>query len=187
MAELRTKGVSLKSFLATLDRLHGRAAVERTMDLLSREPRDALTYGKVVASGWYPIGWFKELHASAQRACNLGEELARTIGYEGTRADFRGVYKFVASMFSPETLLKQSPRVWSTYWDGGELLVDEASRGRALARFKRCFGFDRNLWLNVIGATQSSLEVAGAYDVKIEVLSGGDMFDTSMELLATWQ
>jgi hypothetical protein len=187
LAELRCKGVSLKSFLATLERLHGRAAVERTTALLSSEPRDAFAYGKVVASGWYPIGWLKELHAAAQRATDRDEELARIIGYEGTRADFRGVYKFVASMISPETLLKQAPRVWKTYWDGGELAIDEASAGRAIARCKRCFGFDRNLWLNVIGGMQSSLELAGALDVVIEMQSGGGADDSAAELLATWR
>lgn len=187
LSELRTKGVSLKSFLATLERLHGRAAVEKTISSLTNEPRDAISYGKVVAGGWYPIGWFKELHAAAQRAVGAGPELSRRIGYEGTRADFRGVYKFVASMFSPETLIKQSARVWKTYWDGGEFMIEEAGPGRVRARCARCFGFDANLWQNVIGGVQSALEIAGARDVELRVVSGGATGDTAMELEAEWR
>lgn len=123
MTELRTKGVSLRSFLATLDRLHGRAAVERTRELL----------------------------------------------------------------LSPETLLKQSPRVWRTYWDGGELIIDETKPGRAVAHCARCFGFNRNLWLNAIGGVQSSLELAGALDVELCVVSGGDDGDSAMAWETTWR
>jgi hypothetical protein len=178
--------VSLKSFLATLERLRGRAAVEKTIALVSPELREALEYGKVVASGWYPVGWFKELHAAAQKATDEGPELSHKIGYEGTRSDFRGIYKFVASMFSPETLLKQSPRVWKSYWDGGELVITEASDGRARARCARCFGFDRNLWLNVVGGVQSALEIAGAMKVEVKIVSGGNTGDHAMEFEATW-
>ncbi len=186
MHEVRTKGVSLRSFLATLERLRGRDAVDRTVALLDRDVRDALTYGQVVPSGWYPLAWHRALHDAAQRACGAGPELARRIGQEGTRADFQGVYKFVAAILSPETLLKQAPRVWRTYWDGGELEVLEARTGYARAAFRDCVGFDRNLWQNVLGGIETTLEVAGARAVSLRVISGGGERDAQMEIEARW-
>src|SRR5690349_15801379 len=99
--ELRTKGVSLLSFVSTLRTLHGNDVAERTLDDLPDDACAALRKGLVVSSAWYPLAWHRAMHASAQRACNADPELARTIGYHGTQADFRGVYRFVASLIAP--------------------------------------------------------------------------------------
>ena len=171
--ELRTKGLSLLSFVTTLRTLHGSDAAERTLDGLPGEVSTALREGLVVVSSWYPLAWHKAMHASAQRACNATPELARSIGYHGTQADFRGVYRFVASLIAPDRLLRVSPRLWSNYFDGGKVSIAEHQRGRFQTTFSECYGFDRSLWENTIGGSLVVFDVVGAKNVKMRVLRGG--------------
>jgi hypothetical protein len=184
--ELRTKGVSLLSFVSTLRSLHGSEATERTLDGLPSEVRIALREGLVVASSWYPLAWHRAMHASAQRACNASPELARAIGYHGTQADFRGVYRFVASLIAPDRLLRTSPRVWSNYFDGGKVTIEEQERGKSQTTFSECYGFDRSLWENTIGGSLAVLDITGARNVKTRILRGGGDGDDLLELELLW-
>ncbi len=184
--ELRTKGLSLLSFMTTLRSLHGSDAAERTLDNLHEEVRTALHEGLVVASSWYPLAWHRAMHASAQRACHAGPELARAIGYHGTQADFRGVYRFVASLIAPDRLLRVSPRVWSNYFDGGKVTIEEHHGGMVHTTFSECHGFDRSLWENTIGGSLAVLDIAHARDVRIRILRGGGDGDDLLELELSW-
>lgn len=184
--ELRTKGVSLLSFVTTLRALHGNDATERTLDGLPGEVSTALREGLVVASSWYPLAWHRAMHASAQRACNASPELARAIGFHGTQADFRGVYRFVASLIAPDRLLRVSPRLWSNYFDGGKVTIEEHQRGKAQTTFSACYGFDRSLWENTIGGSLAVLDVAGAKNVKTRILRGGGDGDDQLEVELVW-
>ncbi|MEO5729193.1 MAG: hypothetical protein ABI134_10205 [Byssovorax sp.] len=184
--ELRTKGVSLLSFVTTLRALHGSDAAERTLDGLPDDVCKALREGLVVASSWYPLAWHRAMHASAQRACKASPELARSIGFHGTQADFRGVYRFVASLIAPDRLLRISPRVWSNYFDGGKVAVDEHYSGKVQTSFSECHGFNRSLWENTIGGSLAVLDIAGATNVRTRILRGGGDGDDQLELELTW-
>jgi hypothetical protein len=184
--ELRTKGVSLLSFVSTLRTLHGSEATERTLDNLPGEVCAALREGLVVASSWYPLGWHRAMHASAQRACKASPELARSIGFHGTQADFRGVYRFVASLIAPDRLIRISPRVWSNYFDGGKVTIDEHYTGKVLTTFSECHGFDRSLWENTIGGSLAVLDIAGAKNVRTRVVRGGGDGDDLLEVELSW-
>jgi hypothetical protein len=185
--EVQTKGVGLRSLLESLERLHGEDAVEEAMQLLPREVRDALVYKKVVPSGWYPIAWHRALHAAAQSATGSGPELARMIGRDSSRADFRGVYKFVAQFLSPQMLLRQAARVFGNYFRDATLEIVDSTEKSAHASFRDCFGFDHNMWQNVLGGIETSLEISGARDVGIVVERGGRDGSAFMDVIVRWR
>jgi len=43
----------------------------------------------------------------------------------------KGVYRFLASLLSPETLISMTARVWNTYWNGGQTQYLELRKGMA--------------------------------------------------------
>jgi hypothetical protein len=149
--------------------------------------RNAIAYGQIVASGWYPVSWHRALHQAAQGEARRGASFAREIGHATARDDFRGIYRWVASLLSPETMVKQAARVFGNYFKNAELVVVEASPGRAQLAFRACHGFDHNLWENVLGGIEAALEVAGATDVVLTVKRGGQDGDSTLDLAARWQ
>jgi hypothetical protein len=179
--EVRCKGVMFRSTLNALDRLRGEGAADRALALLSPEVSHALR-GGLVATGWYPVAWLRELHDAAQRACGSGPQLARAIGYEAARADFRGVYRFLASLLAPEKLIELTPRIW----DGGRTQFTEAREGMSSGRYTECRGFDHNIWESIIGGSIAILEIGGAKNVRIRVVTGGGDGDDAMECEGRW-
>lgn len=184
--EVRCKGVMLRSTVNVLASLRGQEAADRALALLSPEMSQAMRSGGVVASGWYPVAWLRELHSAAQRACDAGPQLARAIGYEAAGADLRGVYRFLASLLSPETLLSMTPRVWKTYWDGGQTKYLELRKGMARGYTFGCKGFDRSIWESIIGGSIAILEIGGAKNVRMRVVAGGGDGDDAMDCEARW-
>jgi hypothetical protein len=187
MRRTKTKGINFRSFVAALRRLRGDAAVERTLERLPDEIAQGLRIGAITTGGWYPCDWYSKLHAAAQAACGEGPELARAVSREGIQEDFRsGVYRLITLSAAPEAIFKWAPRVVGLYWDGGRLVVENADAGRAMGRFEGFHGFDRNLWEDMIGGSVGVMELAGAKNVTVRVLSGGGDGEDHMVYVVRW-
>lgn len=182
-----TKGINFRSFCKTLLRLRGEDAVLDTMELLPREFGDALYYGAIVTGGWYPIEWYRQLHAAAQKATGEGPALSRLVAKEGLAWDFRHVHKLVRVALTPETLMRLSSYVIRFYFNFGKMSVVETKPGWGRAEFASFEGFDANLWQDMLGGIEAVLELAGARDVVIEVLEGGGDGDAAMTAQARWR
>jgi hypothetical protein len=96
------------------------------------------------------------------------------------------VYRFVASLIAPDRLIRISPRVWSNYFDGGKITVDEHHLGKVHTSFSECHGFDRSVWENTIGGSLAVLDIAGARNVKTRILRGGGDGEDQLELELIW-
>jgi hypothetical protein len=178
------KGLNFRTFLQTLERLRGRTAAQSTVEALTGEVHDAVHYGRIVASGWYPASWYRALHAAAHQVCQGGPELSRVIGRETTVADFQGIYKVVLAMFSPETVFNQTARLCRMYWQGGTAETVEVKKGIGRVRFKGWVDFDRNIWEDIIGSCEGVLLVCGASKVNPRVISGG--FSSNLDVELRW-
>ncbi|HEY3494327.1 MAG TPA: hypothetical protein VGK73_06565 [Polyangiaceae bacterium] len=167
--------------------LRGEAARTRADQLLSAELVEAFRYKTIMAAGWYPIGEYKALFRAFLGATGEGPELAREIGRLAARHDMAGVHKqIVARVVSPQMLFGMSQRVFSTYYDTGTFTMLESRRGFAHARAAGCLGWDACLWQEIIGSSESLLEIAGAKHVRMRVLGGGKDEDDFLELEARW-
>jgi hypothetical protein len=172
--EARAKGINFRSFLTVLARVRGEGALERTKALLPEDIRSALDLGAVVASGWYPIAWYRTLHAAMNTACREpSTELSRTIGREASVEEFSGVYRFLLKVITPETLVSQAPRVFRMYFVGGEVRLTESTVGHGVLEFQHWKGFDRCVWADITGGVEGVLVARGASNVRSRVLAGG--------------
>jgi hypothetical protein len=171
---VRAKGITFRGFLTTLERLRGTDSVEATLAELPPEISRALRLGEVVATGWYPVDWYRELHAAMNRACReTGFELSRRIGLESTIADFRGIYRLLLRVVSSETLVSQSPRLLAMFFEGGEVAMVETGKGFGVIEFTGWHGFDRAMWADMTGAVEGVLVARRAFDIRTRVLRGG--------------
>jgi hypothetical protein len=177
----------MRSFLGALERLHGPSVVERTLAGVDPECTRLIRERRLLPTGWYPIDWLRELHASAQRVTGKGAELSWQIGAASMRADFTGVYRIFLLVLSPEALVSKSARVFSTYYTRGKMEILESRPKLVQVAFSDCVGFDANLWADVMGSAQAGLELCGAKQVEHETLSGGRDGDDFMEVVARWR
>jgi hypothetical protein len=184
--EVRCKGVMLRNRLELVGALHGESALERTLEQLPAELASALRYRSIVATGWYPVAWLRELHDAAASATGLGPELARQLGYEGAIKNFTTIHRLLLSASSPSAVISRSPRVLRTYFDGGAIELLESTPGMNVSRWVDCFGFDRNIWESMLGGCEAALALSRAKDVRIRFRSGGGA-SSEAEVIAFWR
>jgi hypothetical protein len=179
------KGVSLRNYPSVLTSLRGSQVAERMMSLVANEIREALRTSAITATGWYPVSWKRELHRAGSLAA--GEpHLARTMGHEMTRRDLNGIYRAFMRLVSPGTVLQAGARIFSTYLRPGKYQVAEVRDGFVRVEFSQCYGFDPNMWLDVLGGCEAVLEAAGAQAVRLRIESGGREGDSSCSAIGWW-
>jgi hypothetical protein len=185
VGEIEIKGVAIRTFFEVMrDRIGPH--VERALrQELPEAQRNAL-HEPVLASSWYPIAIYRELHLAAQRMLKTGHELSRQIGRDGVSRDFQGIYKMLAGAISPHWLMSWGPRMYTRYFRGGSLEVPEARSGFGRAEWRNCAGFDRNLWLDMIGSVEATLEACRATHVRYRLLEGGGDGDTHAIVEFRW-
>jgi hypothetical protein len=182
----RVKGVAFRSVLSALEQLRGRAAVDLAITRMPDELSQALRYGTVLPTGWYPTAWYRAMWAGVRAATGEGLDLARHIGREAIRSDMTGLYRLVFKMFSPETVLSQSRRMFNNYYSHGSLEVIDSRSGYGKAIWRGCEGFDRMMWVEILGSSEELLELAGAKFVRVQLLRGGQDGDDFADAEARW-
>ena len=182
----KIKGVALRNFRDVLVKVCEAQVIERIEAAYPPDVRDAFDHGRVVASGWYLLEWYKAMHAAAREVTHAGPSLARKIGRESTKRDLTGIYRIFLQMVSPQLMISISTRVFGLYYTLGAMKVIEKRDGFARVSVVDCEGFDENIWQDVLGGSELGLELAGAKNVRMRIESGGQTGDTSTVLVAHW-
>lgn len=178
------KGTAILGLLQAVARAHGQAGLDATLEAAPAEVRDAYRFGQIVAIGWYPMAWYRELHGAAQRGLRADKMLPWRLSHEAVTRDFRGVFQVIVRLLSPESVLRHGARLLLLYCKGGRLEVVEAWPGYGRLRFSGWSDFDHNLWADMQGGIVATLEVRGAKNVTTRVLAGGD--DEGLDLEVRW-
>jgi hypothetical protein len=182
----RVKGVAFRSSIDAFKRVRGAVAFEAVRARLPPELADALDRGLILHSGWFPIEWYAGMFAAMRAATGEGPELLTLLGEVSVEIDFRGVYRALLRLLSPERLFARSTAIFSRYFSAGCYEVIESRAGFVRGRWVGCQGFDANLWAEVIGSSRRMLELAGAKGVVTQVVAGGRDADDFMEVTGTW-
>ncbi len=183
-AGVRIKGQSFVGFHQTIRALKGPTAMDVVVPDLPPELASAYKNGGILPMGWYPIAWYAGLHTAARKAHGVG--ISRAVGKEAAKHDVNTLYRFILRFFSPETLLKQSGRVFGLFCEGGSCEVEASKKGFARIRYANCAGANRGVWDNVLGGTETLVEVCGGRSVLAKVAARGGDGDDEMTAEVTW-
>jgi hypothetical protein len=181
---VRIKGQSFVGFHQTLRFLKGPNAMEVIDADLPTELAKAYKNSEILSMGWYPIDWYAGLHVAARKTHGTG--ISRAVGKEAAKRDVNTLYRFILKFFSPETLLKQSGRVFALFCEGGTCEVETSKKGFARIRYANCGGSNRGVWDNVLGGTEALVEVCGGRAVLAKVALRGNDGDDEMTAEVTW-
>jgi hypothetical protein len=182
----RVKGVSFRSVMRAVDAIHGAVAAETCLAALPGDLAQAFRYGQILASGWYPIEWYRDLLRGTQAATGARERGTFEIGRQCARQDMTGIYKLGFKLVSPEVVLRLSTRLFSNFYDTGQARILESRAGYARAEWTGCTGFDKNMWWEAFGAAEMFMELAGARHVRTRIVRGGEDPDEFSELTMHW-
>lgn len=187
--EVEIKGQSFLGVLGALEELRGLPLRDRVRAEASGSLGDGLRTNSLLSNGWYPVAWYRDLHATIAAVTAEGDALASEVGRVGLRRDVNAIYRALFRLLSTTTLLAQSDRIVKMFVRGPSVgyRTLETRPGYVLARWDGMFGFDRRIWRDFVGTGIGALEVCGGKDVKSRPVEGGDDGDDYMVVEATFK
>ncbi len=168
------KGVAFRTVMTVIAKERSRESVDAALARMPGEAGDALRYGTIIAAGWYPIAWYRALWSAICAATGEGEDLVRAMGRAAIDHDFGTVYRALFRMLSPRTLVTTGVKHFSHIYDTGSVTVTEAQSASVRIQWTGCTGFDRNMWVEILGSCERLAELAGGTTARGFILEGGD-------------
>ena len=112
------------------------------------------------------------LHAPSERAgSRSGSERGAPSRF---RCGARPLYRALFRMLSAQTLVATGLKHFSRIYDTGSVAATEELDGSMRVRWSGCTGFDRNMWVEILGACERLGELAGAKRPHGTIEEGGD-------------
>ena len=160
------KGTAVQSSLRYVHERFGEDALGRVIEALPEADRKALGHG-VLASSWYRTDALLRFMQEAERQLGAQEpDVVRRMGRASCDYGLSGVYKIFFKVGSPEFIISRAARVFSSYYDTGELRMAESSHGRAVAELVGFEGGAPQFCERIFGWMQRTLELAGAKNLR---------------------
>lgn len=185
-SEPKVKGVAFRSVLAILAQLRGEPFVECVLRKMSTEQAHALRY-TVVQTGWYPIALYRALWAAILWECPDGYTFVRTVGGAAIRRDVGGVYRVLFKVLSIDSLLTLSSKLFPYYYDTGSIRNERIAGDRIRSIYEGCVGFDRAMWEELAGSCAELIRMAGAKDVHVGIVRGGQDHSSACVMQIEWR
>ncbi|MGZ3406120.1 MAG: hypothetical protein ACXVAN_06715 [Polyangia bacterium] len=185
--EPQIKGTAIRGILTAIDRICPPGTRKKMVALLPDQVAPAVEHDSFISAGWYPLAHCRAIFGAAMQTTGRDIELVRELSREATRNDFRGIYRLLTFVLSPEFLMRRSPGIFHRYYDTGSLTLPVARTGYIEAHYQGCVGFDKVLWADLLAGSATVLEICGAKDLRFEVLRGGGDGDQECYLKSEWR
>jgi len=180
------KGIAFRTAFQTFGELYGPFTANAILMRLPPDLRDRIQQGLIFTGNWYPLQWYNQVYVAAQEVTGLGLELPHVLSRENIKKDLGRIYAIFVRWLSPEYVISRAARLFNTYYDTGSFVIDEVRKGYVRARLTGCHGFNKNLWVGLLGGCEAALIASGVKNIRFNVLKGGGDGDSDMEFEATW-
>ena len=162
----QVKGTALQSSLRFVRERFGAAALEGILRALPSDERSLLG-GTILVSSWYPLQALLSYMQEAERQLAAQEpELLFQMGKASCDHGVTGVYKIFFKVGSPEFVVSRAARVFSSYYDSGELRVVESRDGHAAVEIVAIQPAAPQLCARFYGWMHRTLELSGARNLR---------------------
>lgn len=182
MREIETKGSAIRSLLLAIEALWGADVVKRTIEACPEEVRTALSDGRLVPGGWYPVGWYREIHAKLRTIVPDDERISAKIGRKTTEQDLKGPMRWLLSLAGADLIARFAGKIHGSYFRGGTIDV-ERKPGRLVFRMVEMHGMNKHLWDDLVAGTAMVFEAAARHTVQQRVVGGTG---PTIELTLIW-
>ena len=184
--EPQVKGTAIRGLIAAIDRVCPPGTRKKVVAALPTQLAPAVEHDTFLAAGWYPLAHMRALFGAVMEATGRELDVVRDLSRDATREDFRGIYRLLTFVLSPEFIMRRAPGIFSRYYDTGSLEVVARAR-YCEAHYRGCAGFDRVLWADLHAGASAVLEVCGARELTYRVVRGGGDGDEECDVVGEWR
>jgi hypothetical protein len=183
----QVKGVSFRTVLTVVEKHRGRALVDAALNEMAPEVRDAHRFGTIIAAGWYPVAWYREMWRALRKVGGGGDELVRSIGRAAIDHDFNTIYRTLFRVLSAKTLVSIGIRHFSNIYDTGAVEVVDDQPSSVRVRWWGCTDFDHAMWIEILGSCERLAELAGGKQAQSTIHEGGRDGDDRCVATVAWR
>ncbi len=182
--EIRVKGSVIWGVLHALEKGGGWDCRQAVLADLAGEFGENVHTRSLIATGWYPVAWHRELLGKVMR--HGGPTALRETIHISTRQSVSTIHRILVRMFSPDSLIKQGARLFSSFFEA-KIVAHQVKDGLSRVEWIGCHGFDKNCWLAQTQSVEELVAMTGAKLKRRSVISGGEDGDSAMILELSWQ
>jgi hypothetical protein len=118
---------------------HGAEGIERVKAAMKPAARDAVYADHLVATDWLEVEYGVEHARAYDRVFGIGDgSMAFRMLHELTARHATSLYKAVLVGESPRVVIERSSRLWTRYYDQGEVHVEFVGETTAIKRIVGC-------------------------------------------------
>jgi hypothetical protein len=161
-----TKGVNLIDLVKTFRALH------RAGTIPDPPPEDArFLTERILVSSWYPLADFLRVAHRVHAAMGGTDDVAQMMGGVGAQATLEGVHRIFLREGDPEATVRSLERVWTNYFDFGEVHVERAG-DRLQVHVDGYADMPRLHGQILVGWIRKAMELAGGNPHTTELVQG---------------
>lgn len=168
------RGVSFENVFRHVEREYGVEMAERLRARMEGEAIAAIRAGSLRRVGWYPIDEFADLYRYLLEETGQGIELPRAIAREVAHHAVPSFFQMFTRILSPQLVIRRALPLFRRFYDAGEPSVVEHGKNFVVIDWRGCHGFSPEIWADLEGAMEGTLEVAGAKEIVVKKLEGGE-------------
>jgi hypothetical protein len=182
------KAMSLLDVNQYLLETYGPAGLEAIKAELDPSDRAQLYEVKLHPEDWLDLGLVVRDAQAKVKVLGKGDPrfLNQLLGEIAAR-QFRGVYKVLIALASPESILRRADQLWRQYYDCGRLVADRIEPGRAVLRLVDFPDVPLDHEIILQPYIQRVLELTGAVNVRGEHLACIARGAVECQTLVTWE
>jgi len=162
---VNVKGGALLSRLAFVREHRGEEGVQKVLQRLSEEDRNACAH--LLTGGWYPIELNEKLDQAVAAEMGMGESVFLMMGEKSAIQNLAGAHKALLSPGNPHVLLRRTPQIYQMYYDSGRRTYEQAGEKKAILRTYEAPVFSRQDCLTVAGWHRKAIELCGGAQVRV--------------------
>jgi hypothetical protein len=186
-SRIESKGFTLHSALAFVERRHGAAGRQQLLDALDEESRRVLS-GTVLASGWYPFRVQVATYEAIDRVWGRGDlALCWDVGRFTAEHEASTVHKLFLKLARIDIWLRAAGAIWGRYYSAGSLELGDFVEGSGELNVVGFHPISKAFCHDLGGWFWRTAEMSGLRGVTVEhrscVLDGSDACRYS----ARWQ
>jgi hypothetical protein len=164
---------------------YGENVEERVKAALSEEVRAVLYSADLLPTDWIEVEMALEQVMAFDRVVGTGDgEVAKALVRDVAQRHFKGLYRVLFLVASPQSVLEKSSRLWTRYYDRGESELVIHKPGHATSRVRGCPDLPRGHEVLVTPYQEEVLRQCGAKEPsavhKLCVATGSEYCETEI-------